>query len=129
MLSNIMAKWYTDSVTIKRAESYKEGNLTKHKRVIIAENVPCRIYTSKKAISKMKETDAEVSKNDMLAVDIGVDIKAGDELFVTRGGVLGYDTPAERYFAGKPNIYFEPFAGVMPNISHQEIPLSGESRN
>jgi len=64
----------------------------------------------------------------MLACANSVDIKAGDELFITPGGKLGQKGPEKRYFAGEPFPYYEPFGGVRPKLAHQQVPLSGDSR-
>jgi len=77
----------------------------------------------------MKETAAQVSYNDMLACDNGVDVKAGDELVIIHGGVLGYAKEPVKYFAGEPVPYYEPFGGIVPNIAHQQIPLTNDKRN
>jgi hypothetical protein len=129
MFAGLTAGWYTDSATIKRTEEYKDGNITKHRRdVVIAENVPCRVYKSNPANAVMRDTAAELSSNDILACDNSADIKAGDEILVTRGGMLGHTGNPIRYFAGDPEQYYEPFGGAVPNISHQQVPLSGERR-
>ena len=57
-----------------------------------------------------------------------VDIKAGDQLIIKRGGGLGYSTTTIRAFAAEPNYYFEPFGAVMPDLSHIEVRLLQEER-
>jgi hypothetical protein len=120
--------WYTDLATVNRTEAYQEGSLTKHRRITVAENVPCRVFQDSNARAMMRETAAEVSPRDMLACDNDADIRAGDELLIVRGGALGHDGEPARYFAGEPTPYYEPFGGAVPDLSHQEIPLSGERR-
>jgi len=130
MPTNPLNLWYTDIATIIRTESLKEGNITKQGRTIpVASDVPCRIYRNSNPPTVMKDTAAQVEPSDMLACDIGVDIKAGDEIIVNRGGALGYGGKPVRYFAGEPTPYYEPFGGVVPNLAHQQIPLTGEKRN
>jgi hypothetical protein len=124
-----VANWYTDLATISRVSDYQVGNIDKKKRGVVAENVPCRVYKNSNPQTKMTENAAEVTPTDMLACDNSVDIQAGDEILVTRGGVLGKGSTPTRYFAGSPSSYYEPFGGVMPNLAHQQVPLSGTERN
>jgi len=108
LFSNPVKNWYTDMATIKRVESDVEGAITKQGRTItVAENVPCRVYRNSNPPTVMKDTAAQVSPSDMLACDISVDIKAGDEILVVRGGGLGYTNAPSRYFAGDPTPYYE----------------------
>jgi hypothetical protein len=123
------SSWYTDLMTVNRLTSYSDGNITKSNRVTVAENVPCRVYRNSNPQTKMTDTAAEVSPVDMLACDNSVDVQAGDEIFVVRGGGIGVSQPPARYFAGSPTPYYEPFGGVMPNMAHQQVPLSAETRN
>lgn len=128
MFSNLVKNWYTDLVTIWRNESYKEGNTTKQRRKLIKENVPCRVYRNSNPSVAMKDTAAQVTRADMMAIDVDEDIQTGDELLVIRGGGLGKTNEAKRYFAGEPAEYYEPFGGAMPDLQHKQIALSGESR-
>ena len=129
MFSGPAVSWYTDTATVNRVESYADGNLTKQRRIVAAENVPCRVYRNSSPSTAMKDTAAQVEPSDMLACDIDVDIKAGDEIMVIRGGALGYENKPLRYFAGEPMPYYEPFGGVVPQLAHQQVPITGEKRN
>ena len=40
------ADWYTDRMDIHRVKPVKDGALTRHERVQVSEDVPCRIYRS-----------------------------------------------------------------------------------
>ena len=124
-----VTNWYTDLAAINRVTDIQAGNLDKKTRVIIAENVPCRIYKNSNPQTAMKENAAEVTPSDMLACDNSVDIQAGDEILVVRGVGIGVSTTPTRYFAGSPSQYYEPFGGVMPRLAHQQVPLSGTMRN
>jgi len=94
----------------------------------VLESVPCRIYTPDKGGINMRQTAADVSHTEQLACDISVGIKAGDELVITRGAVLGKSGPVARAFAGDPRYYYEPFGAVIPGLAHQEIPLLQQER-
>lgn len=115
--------WYTDSMSIYRSSSVDSGNLTKMERHLVQENVPCRIYSAQRNGPKMGQTAASVEAVDKVACDLGIDINAGDELHVIRGGMLGVQGDPERYFAGRPHPYFDPVGGVLSGLEHQEIAL------
>lgn len=123
----IFASWYTDTVSIYRVEDAKIGNVTKKQRILKAENVPCRIYSAKKDGPTMRDTAARSVSIDKMSCDLSVDIKPGDELQVIRGGGLGYQTSAERYFAGLPQKYYDPVGGALSGLQHQEVGLLMEN--
>ena len=106
----------------------KDGNLTRQKRQQVLENIPCRIYQSDNKPINMTQTASSISQNDHLACDVSVDIHAGDELIITRGGKLGRQGPTIRAFASDPNLYYEPFGAIMPGLAHQEIRLMEQER-
>ena len=120
--------WYTDTMSIYRVQETLDGSLTRHERVQVSENIPCRIYQSDSKAINMTETAANVSQNDHLACDVSVDVRAGDELVITRGGRLGKPGPTIRAFAGEPNLYYEPFGAIIPGLAHQEIRLLQQER-
>lgn len=123
----IFANWYTDTVSIYRASDTKVGNVTKKQRNLVAEHIPCRMYSVKKSGPSMRGTAAQSISDDKLSCDISVDIKAGDELQVIRGGGLGMKNQSERYFAGKPQKYHDPVGGALSGLEHQEIGLLMEN--
>jgi len=129
MFSFGAANWYTDLATINRVVNSPNGNIDNMERVTIAQNVPCRVYRNSNPQTAMKDTAAEVAPADMLACDNSVDIQAGDEILVIRGGGIGASKAPTRYFAGSPTPYYEPFGGAVPDIAHQQIPLSNTERN
>ena len=120
--------WYTDTVSIYRVQEIKDGNMTRHDRAPVSENIPCRIYQSDNRPINMAETAANLKESDHLACDISVDVRAGDELVITRGGRLGKPGPVIRAFAGEPNLYYEPFGAIIPGLAHQEIRLLQQER-
>lgn len=122
------ADWYTDSVEVRRVQNVKVGGLTRKERVTVFENVPCRIYRSNDKPLATTQTASDVKQDAKLALANGWDIRAGDELLITRGGILGKSGPVERYFAGTPQAYYEPFGAVIPGLAHQEIVLMQEER-
>ena len=120
--------WYTDTMDVWRNVSAKDGNLTRQERQQVLTGIPCRIYQSDSKPISMSQTASSVSQNDRLACDVSVDIRAGDELIITRGGKLGRQSPTVRAFASDPNLYYEPFGAIMPGLAHQEIRLLEEER-
>ena len=52
-----------------------------------------------------------------------MDIRAGDELLIHRGAVLGKSRQTMRAFAGDPVYFYEPFGAVLPGLAHQEVGL------
>lgn len=120
--------WYTDTMDVWRNVPVKDGNLTQQKRQQVLTGIPCRIYQSDNKPINMSQTASSVSQNDHLACDISVDIHAGDELIITRGGKLGRQGPTIRAFASDPNLYYEPFGAIMPGLAHQEIRLMEQER-
>lgn len=122
------ADWYTDAMDVYRVRASQDGNLTRHRREKALSAVPCRIYRSDSKPIHMAQTASDVQQNDHLACDLSVDIQAGDELIIARGGKLGRPGPTIRAFAGEPNLYYEPFGAIIPGLAHQEIPLLQQER-
>lgn len=120
--------WYTDMMDVWRNVDVLDGNLTRQERQKVLTGIPCRIYQSDNKPINMSQTAANINQNDHLACDISVDIHAGDELIITRGGKLGRPGPTVRAFASHPNLYYEPFGAIMPGLAHQEIRLMEQER-
>ena len=120
------ADWYTDLMDIYRVQEVKDGNLTRHKRVLVSTGIPCRIYQSDNKPINMTQTAANIQQNDKLACDTSVDVRAGDELLIHRGKRLGKAGPTVRAFAADPNVYYEPFGAIIPGLAHQEVRLLQE---
>lgn len=115
--------WYTDLADVYRVQPHKEGALTRHERVQIAADVPCRIYQNATRPPRMQPTAAYSEQDDKLACANEVDIMAGDELIIRRGGRLGQTRQRIRAFAGEPAHFYEPFGAVLPGLAHQELAL------
>lgn len=120
--------WYTDTMDVWRNVPVKDGNLTRQERQQVLTGIPCRIYQSDNKPINMTTTAADVQQNDHLACDISIDVRAGDELIITRGGRLGRTGPVIRAFAADPSLYYEPFGAVIPGLAHQEIRLLQQER-
>lgn len=119
----ILSGFYTDSMDIYRNVDRSTGNVDKSKREWIGGGIPCRVYSAKRGGPKMGNTAATISSVDKVSCDLSVDIKAGDELHITRGGKLGMHNEPERYFADRPHPYFDPVGGALSGLEHQEIVL------
>lgn len=120
--------WYTDTMDVWRNVPVQDGNLTRQEHQKVLTGVPCRVYQSDNKPISMSQTASSVSQNDHLTCDISVDIRAGDELIITRGGKLGRPGPTIRAFASDPNLYYEPFGAILPGLAHQEIRLMEQER-
>ena len=118
--------WYTDSMDVYRNVDVSSGNLDGKKRRLVQEKIPCRIYSVKRNGPRMRQTAAMTDSVDKLACDLSVEIKAGDELHVVRGGMLGVQGDPERYFADRPHPYYDPVGGVLSGLEHQEVALLTE---
>ena len=110
-------------MTIYRNVDVTHGNVDKKERKLMAERIPCRIYSKQKGGLKMRQTAAASESVDKLACDLNVDIRAGDELHVIRGGMLGMHGEPERYLADRPYPYYDPVGGVLSGLEHQEVLL------
>ena len=120
----IFKTWYTDTVEICRVVPVMKGNVTAQERKKITETpVPCRVYNAKRHGPGMTDSAARVHSEERLACDLGVDIRAGDELLVVRGGALGQTGRPRRYFAGEPQDYYDPVGGTMSGLQHTEVGL------
>lgn len=118
--------WYTDTVDIYRISESQNGALIEHTRELVSEGVPCRIYRTSARAIQPQQTAAKLQQERKLMTDNGVDIRAGDELLIHRGALIGKTVEEIRTFAGEPVKYFEPFGGIMPEMAHQEITLLQE---
>ena len=122
------ADWYTDTADVYRVVDVEDGALTRHQRQQVADGVPCRIYQDSARPLSPAQTAATIQQSAKLACGLGVDIRAGDELLIHRGGALGAQDEAIRAFAGEPHKYHEPFGAVIPGLAHQEIELLQQER-
>ena len=62
--------WYTDRMDIFRAAPVKDGALSKHQRVQVAEDVPCRIYRPQANGPRMQSTAAAAGGEDKLDLTV-----------------------------------------------------------
>lgn len=115
--------WYTDVMDIYRVTQDKSGAVVRNSRTRVYQNVSCRIYQDSHPAPSVKRQAADYTQTIKIACSNDVDIRAGDELIITRGGRLGYTSEVSRALAGEPHKYYEPFGAVMPGLEHQEIAL------
>lgn len=110
-------------MTIYRNEEKIHHHVNKKERILVEENIPCRIYSTQKNVSNRGDTTFLLQETDKVACDLSVTIKTGDEIFVVRGGMLGMKKEPERYLAGKIQEFYDPVGGVLSGLEHQEIAL------
>lgn len=119
----IFAGWYTDTVDVYRVVNVTVGNVDTQERRQVGTAIRCRVHESQKNGPAMQDTAARMQSTDKLSCDVSVDIRAGDELFVIRGGALGRSGEPERYFAGTPRRYYDPVGGALTGLEHMEVGL------
>ena len=120
----IFAGWYTDTVDIYRVVTEQKGNISSQARKKInAASIPCRVYSSKRDGPVLTGTAAAERSTEKMACDLSVDIQAGGELEVIRGGGLGIQGKPERYFSGTPQDYYDPVGGALTQLQHKEVGL------
>lgn len=120
----VFQSWYTDTMEIFRVVSVMKGNVTAQEREKVTKApVPCRVYDTKRRGPGMTDSGARVHSEERLACGLGVDIRAGDELLVVRGGAIGKTGRPQRYFAGVPQDYYDPVGGAMSGLQHKEVGL------
>lgn len=115
--------WYTDTMDIFRVIPDKTGAVVRNTRSKVYSDIPCRIYMDGAPAPTMNRQAADYTQQLKIACKNDVDIRAGDEVIITRGGRIGHDTEKSRAFAGEPHKYYEPFGAVAPQLEHQEISL------
>lgn len=120
----IFAGWYTDTADIYRVTAVKDGNVTRQKRQKVnVSPILCRIYSPQKNSPVMADNAARERAEEKLACDLPVDIRAGDEIQVIRGGALGHANQPERYIAGGTVPYYDPVGGALTGLEHMEVGL------
>jgi hypothetical protein len=123
----LFSDWYTDTVNVTRVVKTKVGNISRESRQQInQEPIPCRVYNTSLQGANPQYTASVDRHTDKLACDINTDIREGDELIVTRGGLVG-GTTTERYLAGKPQRYYDPVGMARTGIDHLEVALLADN--
>lgn len=118
---------YTDTFDSYRVVKTIENGITKQHREQVLQGVPCRAYQNATNQPGITETAAMNNSSNNICCDLGYDVKGGDEIILHRGANVGrFVNPDERYIAGVPNIYTEPFAGVTPDLEHIQFALLEE---
>lgn len=121
-------QFYTDTFDTYRVVKIIENGITKQSRVGVLSGIPCRVYQNNTMTPNLSDTAATVSMSNTLCCELGYDVIGGDEIIVHRGANVGrHVNPDERYIAGPPNIYVEPFGGCSPDLEHMQIALINET--
>ena len=123
----IFKNWYTDLMDVCRVVPVKDGNVTRQERKTVAEKVPCRVYHTGTGSPRITDNAARIRGEDKLSCDLSVDIQAGDELYVIRGGNTGHENEPERYLAGPPQDFYDPIGGALTGLEHKEVTLLREN--
>ena len=123
----LFSDWYTDTVNVVRITTSKVGNISRESRSQVNQTpIPCRVYSTNLQGMNPQYTSAVDRHTDKLACDVNTDIREGDELIVTRGGLVG-GTTTERYLAGKPQRFYDPVGMVHTGLDHLEVALLADN--
>ena len=118
---------YTDTFDTYRTIKTVVNGIVKQDRIPVLTGAPCRVYSNQTNSPNLSDTTANISNSNTLCCELGYDIKGGDEVIVHRGANVGrHINPDERYIAGPPNIYVEPFGGACPDLEHMQVALINE---
>lgn len=123
----LFSDWYTDTVDVVRITTSKVRNISRESRSKVNEDpIPCRVYNTNLQGANPQNAAAVDRHTDKLACDVNTDIKEGDELIVTRGGLVGGET-TERYLAGKPQFFYDPVGMAHTGLDHMEVALLADN--
>ena len=123
----IFEGWDTDLMDVFRVVAVKDGSISRQERKKVAEKIPCRVYHTGTGSPSTTDNAARIRGEDKLSCDLSVDIQAGDELYVIRGGNTGHANEPERYLAGPPQVYYDPIGGALTGLEHKEVTLLREN--
>ena len=111
--------WYGDSIDIYRVEDTIDGFETKKGRVLVRENIPCRVYEKEFANLQINKGAGNIESQLKIALDIDTNIKSGDEVIVKRQG----ETETTRYLVGSIKPYRMPIGNDDTGLEHKEVLL------
>ena len=122
-----LSGWFTDLMDVYRVKNGSDGALVRPERVLVASGIPCRVYTPQKNNLNLRQAASAVYGDEKLACAVDTDVEAGDELIVTRGGVLGRQTKPVRYIASQPVLYFDPVGMAATGLEHMEVGIHADN--
>ncbi|MCL0319379.1 hypothetical protein [Apilactobacillus xinyiensis] len=99
---------WRDKVTITQFTSVKDGLVNKNKRVVIAEDKPCKIIKPSLSPDKMNNGVNEESYNAVLLLDNDIKVPSGATMLVTDVN-------------GNTRRYKQATSGYTNYVSHQEL--------
>ena len=123
----IFSNWYTDLCDVYRVQSEKESGLTRQNLVQVIADVPCRVYSVSTNNWSGRNTAAVSRADEKMSCAVDTDIRAGDTLYITRGGALGSGRPKERYIASNPKAYYDPVGGALTGLEHLQVGLYADN--
>lgn len=125
----VFANWYTDLVDVWRVTNETVSGLTRQGLAQVLSAVPCRVYSVSTNNWSGRNTAAVTRADEKLACAVDTDIRAGDTLYVTRGGALGSGRRQERYIASDPRAYYDPVGGALTGLQHLQVGLFADTIN
>lgn len=123
----VFSSWYTDLVDVHRVTTWREGGITKQGLKAVYTGIPCRIYSSQVNNWAGRDGAAVARYDEKMACDANTDIKAGDTLYITRGGGLNSGRSPERYIASSPKAFYDPVGGALTGLQHLEVGLHADN--
>lgn len=111
--------WYQDTMTIYRNDGNTDGFEDTQVRTKKYENIPCMMYNKQLNALQTQQGASKVESDIYVAVDVDVDIKSGDEVFIVRQG----ETESKRYFVGNIKTYPMPLGMYDVGLDHKEVSL------
>lgn len=123
----MMANWYTDLMDVYRVTNTVTDGLSSQELTLIAQSVPCRVYSNQTNNWNGRTTEAVTRADEKLSCNINTDVQAGDTLYVTRGGALGRGLKPVRYIASQPVAYFDPVGGALTGLEHLQVGLHADN--
>lgn len=113
---SILERTYFDKCNIYRKEHIEENSITKLRRRIIYENIPCALSKGRLGPPTKRDNFNENRQEHLLFIAPEIEILAGDEIEVILG--VNGKGKKETFWAGAPFVY----------PSHQEVPLAKDER-
>ena len=125
----IFSSWYTDLVDVWRVVNTTESGLTRQVLTKVLGAVPCRVYTVATNNWTARQGAAVSRADEKLSCAVDTDIRAGDTLYITRGGALNSGRTPERYIASNPKAYYDPVGGALTGLQHLQVGLTADNIN
>lgn len=123
----VFSSWYTDLCDVYRVANAVTGGITSQELTQVLSGIPCRVYSTQTNNWSGTQGAATDRSDEKMACAVDTDIRAGDTLYITRGGALGSGRNPERYIASNPKAYYDPVGGAMTGLQHLQVGLHADN--